>query len=312
MRTILHLIALIAVGATMLFSCGGKAGNTDAATISNDHIEELTLAIKAAADSADGHIGVAVITSDGDTVTVNNTPDYPLMSVFKIHEAIAVVHRLDRRNQGLDSIVTIERSSLNPDTWSPMLKERTETKISISIGELLNYILGQSDNNASNYMFENIVSVAQTDSLIRRLTGRNDFSLIATEGEMMGNHELSRENRSTPLACAVLIDKVMTDSLVSQTKQNEIREMLLNCATGQDRIYTAIKDTPGAKLAHKTGSGYRDSLGRLMAHNDVGQVVLPDGRRYTLAVLVTDFNGTEEEASEVIARIARIVHEHEN
>ena len=49
--------------------------------------------------------------------------------------------------------------------------------------------------------------------------------------------------------------------------------------------------------------------GILLAHNDVGYVTLPDGRAYALAVLVKDFDGSEAEASAVIAKVSGIVYE---
>ncbi len=46
-----------------------------------------------------------------------------------------------------------------------------------------------------------------------------------------------------------------------------------------------------------------------MAHNDIAHIMLPDGRAYSLAVLVTDFAGNEAQASAVIAEISRIVYD---
>ncbi|MDE6218443.1 MAG: CfxA family class A broad-spectrum beta-lactamase, partial [Muribaculaceae bacterium] len=59
---------------------------------------------------------------------------------------------------------------------------------------------------------------------------------------------------------------------------------------------------------HKTGSGFREESGLLTAHNDVAVVTLPDGSRYTLAVLVKDFRGSESQAAEVIAGISAAVY----
>lgn len=49
-----------------------------------------------------------------------------------------------------------------------------------------------------------------------------------------------------------------------------------------------------------------------MAHNDIGHIMLPDGRSYSIAVLLNDFDGTEEEASEAIAGISEIVFRQSN
>lgn len=60
-----------------------------------------------------------------------------MMSVFKLHQALAVCHDLDRRGVSLDSVVTLRRDSLDPDTWSPMLKEHQEAEIKLPVGQLL-------------------------------------------------------------------------------------------------------------------------------------------------------------------------------
>ncbi len=264
--------------------------------------------LQAIADSVPGKVGVAVIMPDGDTVTINNDADYQMMSVFKLHEALAVCHALDRQGVSLDTIISFPRSEMDPETWSPMLKEHAEENLNLTVEELLRYILQQSDNNASNLLFDRIVSVEDCDRFIRESTGIDDFRISYTERQMHRNHALADGNRSTPLACARLIEKVFSDSIVSHQKQRVVQEILLDCKTGLDRIYAPLKDKPGIALAHKTGSGFRNSEGILMAHNDVGRVTLPDGRTYVLAIMIKDFNGSEDEASAVMAKISMTIH----
>lgn len=272
--------------------------------------EALRLEIAEAVNKAPGRIGVAIITSDGDTITVGNQADYPMMSVFKMHQAIAVAKKLDAQGQSLDSTIRIARASLDLNTWSPMLKEHQRDTIDISLRNLMAYAVEQSDNNASNILFDRIVSAAETDSMIRNAIGRSDFRIACTEAQMSRDHSLSVCNASSPLACAVLLDRVFTDSLASSEKQSEIRKMLGNCATGTDRIKASLPHDSDIRLAHKTGSGYRDSSGLLMAHNDVGRITLPSGRTYTIAVLITDFPESETQASNLITSIASIAYRH--
>lgn len=290
-------------------SCVNKTGNTSSDTANrNDDINKLEHRIKTITDKAKGLVGVAVITPDNDTLAINNDNRYTLMSVFKLHEALAVAHTLDSLHHSIDSTLTIDIRQLDHKTWSPMLEVLPDTVCDITIRELLRYILQESDNNASNLLFDRMVSVAQTDRFIRQSAGIENFALKYKEENMQANHELSRENWSTPLDCAVLISKVINDSLVSPKHQRIIQEILFGCKTGEDRLCVALRNDPDAKIAHKTGSGYRDSQGLLMAHNDVGYVRLKDGRGYSIAVLVTAFDGTENEAAETIAEISKVVY----
>ncbi len=105
-------------------------------------------------DSVPGQVGIAIIINNKDTVTLNNTNDYPLMSMFKLHEAIAVCHTLDMHSIGLDTAITLSINELDKNTWSPMLKDYTTDIFSVSVKSLLDYTLVSSDNNASNILFE--------------------------------------------------------------------------------------------------------------------------------------------------------------
>ena len=56
---------------------------------------------------------MAVIIGSRDTVAVNNENIYPMMSVFKIHQALAVCNAFDRSGQSLDTMMTIRRDALD-------------------------------------------------------------------------------------------------------------------------------------------------------------------------------------------------------
>ena len=124
-----------------------------------------------------GETGVAVIIGSRDTVAVNNENIYPMMSVFKVHQALAVCNAFDRSGQSLDTMMTIRRDALDPETWSPMMKEHPEPVIRLTVKDLMRYSLIWSDNNASNFMFSSLVSVPGTDSFIATLIPRSSFRI---------------------------------------------------------------------------------------------------------------------------------------
>lgn len=309
---LIESITLSAVGvafAMVAALCGCKSSSSTTATQAGG-LDELRKELQQIADSAKGKVGIALIDAEGDTITVNNDDCYPMMSVFKLHESLAVAHELDKRGISLDTIMSFTRKEMNPETWSPMLKDYRGKRMALPVSELLRYIIQESDNNASNLLFERIVSTEATDRFIRQSTGIEDFAIRHTEGEMQRDHTLSEANHSSPMACARLIKKVFTDSVVSPEKQGAIQRMLLGCQTGTDRLFVPLKGVEGVKLAHKTGSGYRDAAGQLKAHNDIGWIILPDGRSYALAVLVKDYDGPDSAASALIARVSAAVYHH--
>lgn len=255
-----------------------------------------------------GEIGVGVLINNKHKVTVNNESIYPMMSVFKLHQALAVCEDLDNKLISLDSVMTINRGELDPNTWSPMLKEHSEDTISLSIKDLLRYTLAQSDNNASNLMFERLVSVAQTDSFITTIIPRESFQILYSESEMSADHDKAYSNYTSPIGAAMLIDRLFTTSLLSAEKQIFVKKVLSECATGKDRIVAPLIGKEGIMIAHKTGSGYTNDKGELAAHNDVAYIRLPNGVGYALAVFVKDFKGNEAQASKAVARISEVVY----
>lgn len=299
---ILSLLCCAAVFMLSLYKSAKSHGNAALYTgILTDTISKIV-------SDYPGEIGVAVIINGADTVAVNNKSIYPMMSVFKVHQALAVCNDFDSKRLSLDSLITIHRDELDPKTWSPMMKEHLEPVISLTVRDLLRYTLILSDNNASNFMFKRLVDVAKTDSFISTLIPRLSFRIAYTEEEMSADHDKAYANCTSPLGAAMLMERLFTDSLLSCEKQCFIMNTLKECVTGNDRIVAPLLEREGITIAHKTGSGYTDENGVLVAHNDVAYIRLPNNVCYTLAVFVKDFKGNETQAAKVIARISAIVY----
>lgn len=312
------MMGALIVALLIVTGCGN--GRKQVAGDSEAFRRELQDTIKRIVGAYQGEIGVAVIVGkdsadvDGngaalpDTVAVNNQDKYPMMSVFKLHQAVALCRELDRKGISLDTVISMHRDSLDADTWSPMLKEHPESVIKLPVRELMEYALQLSDNNASNEMFRQLMSLAECDSLIAIIIPRDSFKIKYTESAMKRDHALAYSNHTSPVGAASLIYRLFTDSILSQGSQDFIRDALLHCGTGVDRISQPLQNIPGVTIAHKTGSGYRNEQGVLAAHNDVAFVHLPDGTHYALAVFVKDFPGTEADASAIISRISQTVY----
>ncbi len=256
-----------------------------------------------------GSVGVAIIVNNHDTITVNNNNNYPMMSVFKLHQALATCNHLDKQGVSIDSVLDIQQKELDPNTWSPMMKEHKEALIRLSIRDLLCYALIQSDNNSSNILFDRILSVENTDLYIASLLPRKAFKIAYTESEIAKDHGKAYANFSTPLATAILINRLFTERILSEDYQSFIKETLTRCMTGEKRIASPLLGKKGVSIVHKTGSGYRDK-GILAAHNDAAYITLPNGTNYTLIIFTKDFRGSEAEASRVISQISAIVYKY--
>ena len=144
---------------------------------------ELEQALRTLVERKRAETGIAVILNGTDTVTVNDAGRYPMMSVFKFHQALAVADFLDRNGLPLSTPLPIRESDLLPDTYSPLRDAYPQGGIEMSIGELLVYTLQLSDNNACDLLFRYIGGPTAADRYIRTL-GIEGFAVEATEEEM--------------------------------------------------------------------------------------------------------------------------------
>lgn len=302
-------IPAMAAAALLLASSWGCANRPTTDSDDRDYAA-LQAELDSIVNNASGSIGIALIIDGSDTVTANDTPDYPMMSTFKLHQAIAASRVLEERGQSLDSTVTLLRDSLDAETWSPMLKDIPDARFHITVGQLIDYAMVESDNNASNYLFSHIAGTRATDSIVKSVTGIDGFTIRYSEHDMWSDHNLAYSNATSPLAYAAIIDRLFTDSLLNASSQCRITDGMRRCVTGMNRLAAPLADKPGVEFAHKTGSGFVSAEGVVAAVNDGGFVNLPDGRHYAIAVFVRDYPGPQEEAESIMAAISEASYRH--
>lgn len=244
-------------------------------------------------EGKDAEVGVAWI-ADGKAHTVNNSDGYPLMSVFKLHGAVAVLRQMERRGTPTDTLIAVKASEMLEDTYSPMLKRYAGRDFTIRIDSLLHYSVAESDNNACDIIIRLAGGIGAVDAEMRAI-GLTDYALTETEATMHADPMRSYNNRSTPLSVAELFRKLYEGGILGEPYAALLKGILLSTSTGPNKIKAAI--APGMTLAHKTGTGSTLPDGTMIADNDAGAVTLPDGRRIYIAVLVKDTRlGTKENA----------------
>ncbi|MDE7378912.1 MAG: class A beta-lactamase [Paraprevotella sp.] len=253
----------------------------------------------------EAEIGIAVITDRHDTVCVNNNRRYPMNSVMKLYQAMAVANAMQRRGHRLDSVIAVRQNEMAGDTYSPMRDRYPSGDIHISVGDLLKYSLQQSDNNACDILFRHIISVAETDNYIRSL-GVDGFSIAADEADMHADTSRVSDNWTRPLTAALLINRLFTEQLYDNEYWLFLLKTLNGCTTGASRLAKPFLST-NVVIGHKTGTGFPSADGHPQGINDVGFVRLPDGRCYSVAVFVKSSRYDMAETERMIAEISEIV-----
>ena len=180
-----------------------------------------------------------------------------------------------------------------------------EGNLELSIIDLLSYSLQLSDNNACDILFDRFIPPQGTDKIIR-LFEIEDFSISQTENDMHRNLDNCYRNWSTPLSVAMLIEKTLAGKTLSPLHTELLKHMLTDCKTGADRLPKSLPRN--VVIGHKTGTGDKNGKQEIIGLNDAGFVILPDGKRYVIAVLIKNSRLSYEETSELIAMISGMVY----
>ena len=269
---------------------------------------QLETQLKEAIKGKKAEIGIAVIIDGKDTVTVNNDIHYPLMSVFKFHQALALADYMGKQKQSLETRLPIKKSDLKPDTYSPLRDKYPQGEIEMSIADLLKYTLQQSDNNACDILFDYQGGPDAVNKYIHSL-GIRECAIAGTETAMHEDLNLCYENWTTPLAAAELVELFRKKPLSPYVCKDFIFQTMVECQTGQDRLVAPLLDKK-VTVGHKTGTGDLNAKGQQIGCNDIGFVLLPGGRTYSIAVFVKDSEENNQANSKIIANISRIVYEY--
>lgn len=256
----------------------------------------------------DARIGVAVIINGKDTVSVNGNRDFPMMSVVKFPLALTVAHWINTNGMSLNDTVTFSEKAMKEDTYSPMLKKYGKSLNAMTVRELLEWSLVESDNNAADILLHRVGGTSGVTSIMRQMGISDEIVIGASEEDMHRDPYLSYLNRTTPLAMAQLFDRFYHELRNASQSYSEISVMLEQCRTGLDRLAFPLLPT-NALIGHKTGTGFPTPEGRIFAVNDCGYVNLPNGTRYSVAVFVADSNYDIATTSAIIAEVSKIVLE---
>ena len=262
--------------------------------------------IRALTDTVRATVGVAVVFGESDTLLVGNDRRYPMMSVFKFHQALALLDRLERRGLPLTTSIPVRKSDLLPDTWSPLRDARPEGGYELTAAELLTYSVAQSDNNVCDLLFRYLGGTESVNRYVAGL-GLGDTEIVADEEAMHRDPTKQYLNRTTPLAAVRLLERFRRGELLAAEYGAFLERTMFATATGPNKLRGLLPRE--VAVAHKTGSAFRDENGVMVAENDIGFVRLPDGRSYSIAVFVMDSREDDLTNAQIIARISRLVYD---
>lgn len=276
-----------------LFTCNGTG-----ASASPD--DKLRGSIDSIISAHDGTVGVAVL-CDGNVLAAGDTAQLPLMSIFKLHGAIALLGT----DIDIDSLITVDSTNLALNTYSPIRDSIGGGSAALTVDRLLQYSVGRSDNNACDILIDLAGGIDRIDRCIRDM-GISGCTLSETEATMHEDILRSYRNKSTAEALCRVMEAVYGDKVLTPDKCGYLRSLLQNSTTGREKIASGLP--AGAFAGHKSGMSDRDAGGMRLATGDVAAIALPDGRMAFLAILVKDSHETSEQSASLFKEIAEAVY----
>ncbi|MBK7607741.1 MAG: class A beta-lactamase, subclass A2 [Saprospiraceae bacterium] len=241
------------------------------------------------------------------TITYNDHIHYPMQSVYKFHLALAVLNQVDRGKWDIDQKIWISKKDLLPDAWSPLRDKYPNGELYLSLREILSYTVAQSDNNGCDILFRLIGGPAKVNKYIHSL-GIKDIAIKATEEQMHKKYKAQFANWTTPTA-AIEALKIFDNKLIlSPTTKNFLWNTMVKTTTGPNKLKGLLPHD--AIVGHKTGYSGTNDQGITAASNDIGIMVLPNGKKISLAVFVTQSSENEATNDRIMAEVAEAVWNH--
>lgn len=281
-----------------------------------------------------GVVGVAAWRLDGrgPRVLVNADQAFPMASTFKVAVAGRLLERVDKGELKLDQMISIDPNRM---VDLEVIADRfIHPGVSLSVYNLLELMLTQSDNTATDYMVEAAGGPAavtawvrrqgiqdlrvdgDTDAIIRRFYGmgpgpfpqalaekiKTDPNIAAESLEPSAAFDADPRDTATPVAMTQLLTRIFNGDALSPESTKIMVAIMARCRTGVTRLRALMP--PGTQMADKTGT-----IGGSV--NDVGVITLPDGAgSVAVAVYIKGSDAPYEAREKTIAQIGRAVRDY--
>ena len=264
-----------------------------------------------------GRVGIAVRSiDDGWETGWKDHELYPQQSVSKLWVSITALDAVDRRRVSLDDKVTLTRSDLTL-FHQPIAAEILQGgSYTTTLGDLLTRAITTSDNTANDKLMRSVGGPQAVRSMIARkglgairfangerlmqsrvagLTWSQDYAIAGKFFEVRDTVPIKRrsaafnryigdpDDGAAPSAIVGALAKLKRGELLSAASTAYLLDVMSHTHTGPQRLKGGLK--PGWTLNHKTGTG-QELGGVQTGYNDIGILTAPDGKSYSVAVMI--------------------------
>lgn len=238
-----------------------------------------------------------------DTLSINGNLKMPMMSVFKFHIALAVLHKVDEGKLNLTQEIFIKKKDLKEDTWSPMKEDYPEGNVNLTLDKLLRYTVSHSDNNGCDILISLVGGTKYIQKFIND-QGIKDFVIKMNEDQMKIWKNLY-VNTTTPMATTELLEKFFKGEVLKEETTKYLYQIMVETSRGLTWMKAGLPEN--TELAHRTGISGTNDANLRAAMNDIGIVKLPNGKHFILSVYLKNITETKGDTEKLIADITKAV-----
>ncbi|MBS1519351.1 MAG: class A beta-lactamase, subclass A2 [Bacteroidetes bacterium] len=254
------------------------------------------------AKQSKGIVGVSILGIETrDTLNYNGNSRLVMQSVMKFPIAMTVLNLVDKGKYKLDQKMKVGKRDMFPNTWSPF-RDKYPDGTEITLGELLSYMVSQSDNNACDFLLKKLGGTQTVMEYLQSL-GIKGINIVASETDMRKAWEVQYTDWCKPAEIVRLLDLFYQGEALSKSSNDFLYKIMTETTTGPKRLKGLLP--VDAVVAHKTGTSGTNDEGLTPASNDVGIITLPNGKHLAIAVFVCNSKADETNRDLVIAQIAK-------
>ncbi|TPG20451.1 serine hydrolase [Sphingomonas koreensis] len=285
-----------------------------------------------------GRVGIAV-QSVGEGWTAHSHGDLymPQQSVSKLWVALTMLDAADRGQLRLSDPITVTRNDLTVFHQPIAVLAVKGDGYHTTIGDLDYRALTTSDNTANDRILNAAGGGRATEAMFARkgivgirvgpdekykqaatagLAWRPEYSMgmafedararlsPAVREAAFSAYAANPSDGAQPDAIVDTLARLVRGELLSPASTQWMLATMGDCKTGWARLKYPLPDD--WQIAHKTGTG-QDWGRRTAGFNDVGILTAPDGRIYTVAVMIGDGTQSVRDRQKLIQDVARAI-----
>ena len=268
-------------------------------------IKTLRHKIDSIVSTKEALVGVAINgIKEKDTLGINSQKHFPMQSVFKFPIALTVLSEIDNGNLSLEQEIEIKKDELLPGLWSPIRKKYPEGT-TLTIAQIIEYTVALSDNVGCDVLLRLVGGPKAVENYFSSL-GFRDFAIKINEETMQNNWDLQFLNWTTPKEANNILMTFYENKngLLSKECYDFIWRIMKGTKTGRERLKGQLPQ--GTVVAHKTGwSGKNKETGITAAVNDIGVILLPNGKFFAISIFITESSEDFETNEKIISDVSK-------